>query len=125
MGLGHPFEAPGLDAVSGIRCSDTEYRTDSAEDLRPRVQEQLDGSRLFGDIFATGYAACAHWPFHAKGRYEGDYVAKTETPALIIGSPFDVRSPIAGAFNVSETLVDSVVLQHNGLGVSLKPSEVS
>lgn len=122
IGVMHPFVVPAIDGVVGIRCSDTEYRARSAEELRPRVQEQLDGSALFGDVFASGYAPCATWPFLAKDRYEGDYVAKTETPALIVGSPYDVRTPIAGAYNVSETLVDSVVLQHNGLGVSfLRP----
>lgn len=118
VGLGNALEATNVDAVLGIRCSDAEYRTNNLEDIRPRVEAQLEASPLFGEIYATSYAACAQWPFLAKGRYEGDYVAKTETPALIIGSPYDVRTPLSAAQNVSASLVDSVVLQHNGLGVS-------
>jgi hypothetical protein len=61
---------------------------------------------------------CSQWKIQAKERYEGDFRAKTRNPVLLIGSPYDGRTPISGAFAANKTLEGSVVLQHNGLGVS-------
>ena len=107
------------DAVLAIRCSDSVFRTDNLDTLKPRVERLLSESRFFGDSYTASYMQCAQWPFHAKGRYEGEFTAKTKNPALIIGSQYDLRTPLVSAQNVSAGLEGSVVLQHNGLGVSL------
>lgn len=61
---------------------------------------------------------CSQWKIQAKERYEGDFRAKTRNPVPLIGSPYDGRTPISGAFAANKTLEGSVILQHNGFGVS-------
>lgn len=53
-----------------------------------------------------------------KEQYTGDYKAKTKNPILIIGSLYDLRTPLVSAKNASAGFEGSVVLQHNGLGLS-------
>jgi hypothetical protein len=107
-----------VDNVLAIRCSDTVYRAETLDEVRPRVDKLLKSSRLFGDVYTPSLLACSMWRMAAKGRYEGDFHAKTKYPALLIGSPYDARTPLANAQNISASLEGSVVLQHNGLGVS-------
>lgn len=109
---------PSSDAVSNIRCTDSAYRAENLDDVLPRVEKLLESGRLSGDVYTSSYLQCARWRLNAKGRYEGDFRAKTKNPMLIIGSPYDLRTPVVSAFNVSEGFEGSVVLQHNGLGVS-------
>jgi hypothetical protein len=111
---------PGLlnfDNSQAIRCSDAVYRADTLEEIQPRVDKLLNASRLFGDAYTPGYLGCSQWKMNAKGRYEGDWHAKTRYPVMLIGSPYDMRTPLVGAQNMSAGLEGSVVLQHNGLGV--------
>ena len=104
------------DNTQAIRCSDSMFRTGKLEDVKPRVQKLLEKGKLSGDTYTSGYLICTLWKIQAKERYEGNFEVKTKNPALIIGSPYDIRSPIAGAYATSNLLEGSVVLQHNGLG---------
>jgi pimeloyl-ACP methyl ester carboxylesterase len=106
------------DALSGIRCGDGTFRASTLSDVRPRVDAMLKLSNVFGDVFSFSFIICSLWKIAAKERYSGDFKIKTKNPMLIIGSPFDMRTPLVNAFNASEGFEGSVVLQHNGYGVS-------
>lgn len=111
----------GTDALSGIGCSDAFTRASKLDDLRPDLDLLMASSKLMGDGIAFLYLQCAHWPFAAKERYEGDFTAKTSHPVLLIGNTLDPITPLASAYNMSAGLEGSVVLQHNGYGVSPSP----
>ncbi|CAO2658414.1 Nn.00g061370.m01.CDS01 [Neocucurbitaria sp. VM-36] len=111
-----PSPLSGVQGTFGIRCSDTVFRAHELADVEARADKVLAGSRLFGGGYGSGYMMCSQWRFNAKGRYEGDFKAKTKNPALIIGSPFDLRTPLKSAVNASASLEGSVVLQHKGHG---------
>lgn len=115
-----PPELPGSasDALLGIRCSDSTFRTDNLKDIVPRIEKMADASRLFGDLYPTSYMFCSRWKMQAKGRYEGNFKTKTKNPMLIIGSPYDIRTPFVSAQKVHELFEGSSLLQHNGYGVS-------
>ncbi|KAF2676598.1 alpha/beta-hydrolase [Lentithecium fluviatile CBS 122367] len=117
----NPLSAVGpiplnFDNTQAIRCGDSTYRADNLDEVRPRVDKLLKSSRLFGDIYTPGYLGCSQWKMEAKVRYDGDFHAKTKYPALLIGSPYDMRTPLVNAQNLSASLEGSVVLQHNGHG---------
>lgn len=107
------------DTVANIRCSDNVFRTNKLSDLEPLLQKSLNASLLYGDIYPTSYAGCAQWKIKAKGRYEGDFKTKTKNPMLIIGSPYDLRTPFVSAQKAHKLFEGSALLQHNGYGVSL------
>ncbi|KAF2733355.1 alpha/beta-hydrolase, partial [Polyplosphaeria fusca] len=111
------FSAPagGSDNTLAIRCSDTIFRSETVDGIRTRVDRLLDLSAT-SEGFIVGYLTCSQWPFEGKGRYEGDFKAKTKNPILFVGSPLDVRTPVVSAFNASEGFEGSGVLQHNGFG---------
>ncbi len=120
---GDTSAAFGYDANPGIRCSDVSLRTDNLTSLLPLVEEFHNTSRFGGGIFAVSQPiTCAQWRFQAKERYEGDFQVQTKNPILLVGSPFDHLTPLASAQNVSTDFEGSVVLQHNGYGVSLHTS---
>lgn len=107
-----------------IRCSDATFRTDSFAEIQHRASELTQKSPTWAQLYIPAYVACSAWKSHAKGNYEGDFKASTRHPILFIGSPFDGRTPIEGAYNASAGFDGSVVLQHNGLGVS-RPNQRS
>lgn len=109
------------DALSGIRCSDSSTRTSKLDEFRPHVDRLMATSKLAGDGLAYLDGQCAQWPYIAKERYEGDFTAKTHHPILLIGNTLDPITPLASAHNMSAGLEGSVVLQHNGYGVSSSP----
>ncbi|KAF2265018.1 alpha/beta-hydrolase [Lojkania enalia] len=106
----------GPDGLQAIRCSDAIFRTDDLGTIKLRAESLLNLSSVFGDTYTSSYITCSLWKMHAKGRYKGDYKVKTKNPVLLIGSPFDLRTPLVSAHNVSTGFERSVVLQHNGLG---------
>jgi hypothetical protein len=112
----------GVDSSSmgtlAIRCADSTFRADTLDEARPMVEKLHSLSYMFGDTYSSSYLMCARWRTKGKEQYTGDYKAKTRHPLLIIGSPYDLRTPLVGAKNVSAGFEGSVVLQHNGLGVS-------
>ncbi|KAH7095369.1 proteinase [Paraphoma chrysanthemicola] len=105
-----------LDAVQNIRCTDTTWRTDNIEEARDLVHRVSNSSSLYGDVYASSFLACSKWRMQAKGRYEGDFKTKTKNPILIIGSPYDLRTPLISAQKVNKLFDGSVLLQHNGYG---------
>jgi hypothetical protein len=101
-----------------IRCSDSMFRAEELADIEDRVEEITSLGDWHSDFIIGSYMMCSLWKIKAKERYEGDFKAKTKHPVLLIGSPYDNRTPISGAYAANKTLEGSVVLQHNGLGVS-------
>ena len=110
--------AINADNTQLIRCSDAMFRADKLADIEERVRHITELSGWNSDYTIGAYIMCSLWKVKAKERYEGDFKAKTKNPVLLIGSPYDVRTPISGAYAANKTLEGSVVLQHNGLGVS-------
>lgn len=108
-----------LESQYGIRCSDSNARASTLEGFEPVAKEFIDTSKWFGDVGATASARCAQWPFKAKETYQGDFRVKTHHPMLIIGNTYDPATSLASAKNATATFQDSVLLQHNGYGVSL------
>ncbi|KAF7681055.1 hypothetical protein GT037_000031 [Alternaria burnsii] len=104
------------DSTQTIRCSDAMLRAEELADIEHRVQNLTDLGDWNSDYIISSYILCSRWKIQAKERYEGDFGAKTRNPVLLIGSPYDGRTPISGAFAANKTLEGSVVLQHNGLG---------
>ncbi|PSN71883.1 alpha/beta-hydrolase [Corynespora cassiicola Philippines] len=113
---GFSQKSTAIDSLYGIRCSDSKFRAEELEDIAPQLDKINNATELFGGYYASGYIPCSKWQFKAKEIYSGDYTAKTKNPALLIGSPWDNRTPLVSAHNVSTGLEGSVVLQHNGLG---------
>ncbi|KAI4703753.1 hypothetical protein J4E89_009722 [Alternaria sp. Ai002NY15] len=108
--------AINADNTQLIRCSDAMFRADELADIEKRVQHITELGDWNSDYTIGAYIMCSLWKVKAKERYEGDFKAKTKNPVLLIGSPYDVRTPISGAYAANKTLEGSVVLRHNGLG---------
>lgn len=107
-----------VSSTYGIQCSDAKFRTDNFADIQRRAMQLTQKSPTWAQLYVPAYVACSACKSHANGSYEGDFIASTRHPILFIGSPFDVRTPIEGAYNASAGFDGSLVLQHNGLGVS-------
>lgn len=107
-------------AILGIRCGDKKLRTDKLADLGADLNQYRRTSRWFWD-WGWGYYVmpCAQWKFHAKERYNGDFRVKTKNPMLIVGNTYDPVTPLVSARNMSEGFEGSVLLTHNGHGVSI------
>lgn len=116
-----PSESPTLaEILPGIRCSDKFLRTDDLDPIETELKDKIyKTSPKFGDNPSFPMTACARWGFHAKERYDGDFQVKTRYPVLLIGNTWDPITPLKSAYNLSATLEGSVVLQHNGHGVSV------
>jgi len=106
------------EAVFGIRCGDKFARRASLSHMLPDIQERQLKSKLMGDSPVTQPVYCAQWQLSAKERYTGDFRVKTRNPVLLIGNTFDPVTPLVSAHNMSSGFEGSVVLQHNGYGVS-------
>jgi pimeloyl-ACP methyl ester carboxylesterase len=106
----------GQTAFEGIRCSDTVWRANSAEDILGIVKEQSTISS-FSDVFYDQTWRCAAWKMDAKERYTGKFSAETKFPILLVGGAYDPVTPLVSAFNTSAGFKDSVVLTHRGYGV--------
>lgn len=115
-----PFPKSGPEAIDGIRCSDASFRTNNLTALYPYINELYTKSTLTGDGPPLVAMTCTQWPFHANGRYEGNFHVKTKNPILFIGNTADPITPLVSAYNMSSGFEQSVVLQHDGYGVRLK-----
>ena len=109
----------GPEALQGIQCSETTLRSDNLTSVAPLVGPYVARSRIFGEsIAALVPLTCARWLFKAKEVYAGDFQAQTRQPLLLIGGPFDPITPLISAQNASSGFAGSIVLQHDGYGVS-------
>jgi pimeloyl-ACP methyl ester carboxylesterase len=110
-------------AVAGIRASDALWRTDSAEEYLPQVEHQ-DTVSSFNTPYPSLWVS-ARWKMDAKERYKGDFRVKTKHPILYVNSEYDPATPLANAYNASESFEGSVVLPHSGYGhgIVVSPSE--
>jgi len=104
--------------LQGIRCSEKSARLPTLASAQQVADGMNTMSKYFGDTFEDVVFPCAKWRIPAKERYSGNFQVKTKTPILIIGNTFDPVTPMASAKNLSEALEGSVVLHHDGFGVS-------
>jgi hypothetical protein len=116
------LSSPGsimFESLPGIRCSDKFLRTSKVNNVRTELKDKLyTTSAHFGDVATITMSTCAQWGFVAKERYDGNFRVKTSFPPLIIGNMWDPATPLKSARNVSAMFEGSVLLQHNGHGVS-------
>ena len=62
----------GLDALQGIRCSDSAFRADSLAEVLPLVNDLEVESPIIGDLQAASILLpCSRWKMSAKERYTG------------------------------------------------------
>lgn len=106
------------EALYGIKCSDILAHTNDLDDLRPVLEGRQGKSRFAGDVAASLPARCAQWQMPAKEQYKGDFNVNPKNPILVIGNTYDPVTPLVSARNVSETIQNSVLLQHDAYGVS-------
>lgn len=102
----------------GIQCGDKLERTTHPEDVLPVIHQLEEVSRLAGNRISYDVETCSQWKLNAKEKYLGNLTVSTRHPALIIGNTFDPVTPLKSARNTSADLLGSVVLQHDGYGVS-------
>lgn len=104
---------------AGIRCSDNDIRAQNRSEVMPVVEAMYNSSFSVGDIQAGLPLGCASWRFRAKERYTRGFTnITTKSPLLFIGNTFDPVTPLVSAQNASAGFEGSVVLQHDGHGVS-------
>ena len=111
------------DAFIAIRASDKSpavlSEIGSLDDFRPVMERVQATSKLAGDAVIWVLMQVARWEIPAKERYEGEFRnITTSHPVLILGNTYDPVTPLVSAFNLSEALEGSVVVQHDGYGVS-------
>lgn len=107
------------DAIYGIRCGETSLRQDNFADLGPLLQQVNDLSGWGGFDFGTiNPIRCSRWLAQAHEVYHGDWQVQTNSPILVVGNSHDPVTPLRSAQNNSETFAGSVLLQHDGYGVS-------
>jgi TAP-like protein len=109
-----------LMGVMGIHCADRTVRVSTFDEFLPVVDQLYKGSKIFGDVTPAISMICAQWKMKAKEVYDGDFQANTKEPVLLIGNTGDGFTPLASAYNVSSGFKDSVVLEVNGYGVSIR-----
>lgn len=107
------------DSLQGIKCGDKTVRAPTLEQFMPVVERAYHTSRVAGDVNVHVNMECAQWKMSAKEHYMGDFRVKTLHPALLIGNTWDPVTPFVSAQNVSDALEGSVLLRHNGYGVSV------
>ncbi len=121
LGVASLFTGPSdikiAEYLAGIECSDKTPRASSLTEILPSV-EQLFQQSYFSDVQMNIIATCAHWKMTSREHYSGNFQAKTRNPIMLIGNTYDPVTPLISAFNVSNGFEGSVVLQHNGYGVS-------
>jgi hypothetical protein len=105
-----------IDKFWAIHCSDRNVRVTSYEEFAPVFKRLDETSTLRGASQAITAAVCAQWPITAKESYEGVFNVETKTPVLLMGSKYDAPSSIAGAYNASASLANSVVIEVQGAG---------
>lgn len=103
--------------LAGIECSDKFPRASTVGEIAP-FADRLFATSQFAGGQSNVFAWCAQWKMEAKERYAGDFHVKTRNPIMLIGNTFDPVTPLVSAQNVSAGFEGSVVLQHNGHGVS-------
>lgn len=109
----------------GIRASDAIFHANSSAEYLPIVEEQAAVSPGFSDAAYYSLWPSARWRMPAAERYWGDFNVTTKTPILYVNGQYDPVTPLANAFNASQSFQGSSVLQHSGYGHGLfaSPSE--
>jgi hypothetical protein len=107
------------DLEAGITCGDQAFRAEALFQLEPLLTALGESSKFGGLDFGTDNGfACSRWKVKAKEVYSGNFQVKTKNPVLLVGNTYDPVTPLASARNTSAGFDGSVVLQHNGYGVS-------
>lgn len=109
-----PYNLGQAWSVFGIRASDALWRTDSVEEYLPQVQYQ-ESISAFKGVY-SGIWPSARWKMDAVERYTGDFNVKTRHPILYVNGEYDPVTPLAHAYNASQSFQDSAVLPHSGYG---------
>jgi pimeloyl-ACP methyl ester carboxylesterase len=102
-----------FDAMYGVLCSDTQYRSPFAS------YAALDGWAAKGSVFGPYWwwtnVPCADWPT-SPDRYAGPWTARTSAPVLVVGNYFDPATDYAGALATAKWLKNARLLSYAGWG---------
>lgn len=118
-----PIVGAGDESPFGIHCADKDapHRgTDTVDPLIPVLHEYQAQSRMVGDLVSSLSIICALWQTPAKETADRALFThvRTRHPLLFVGNSFDPATPLRSAVNSSSIFEDSVVLEHQGHGVS-------
>jgi len=106
------------DLLIGIKCGDNQMPHSTVKFILPFWTAAGVKGRLVGDLAAGAAALCAQWPKPAVERDSSNFTVKPRQPVLLIGNSFDLVAPLAAAKNMSAGFDGSVVMRHDGYGVS-------
>lgn len=108
----------GIHGFHGIACSDGKFRADSPDGLYSLIQAQAAQSS-FADAFSPQSWVCAQWKYDAAERYTGSWDnITTKNPILLVNGRYDPITPLSGAWDASARFPGSILLVHEGVGVS-------
>lgn len=117
---GKPATELNIEGQYGIKCSDVlSTGISSYNDSLAVVDARHAKSRWAGDSADHLVMRCAQWQLPARERFSGSFLnITTKNPVLVIGNTYDPVTPFVSAQNMSMGLEGSVVLRHDGYGVS-------
>lgn len=112
------------EALLGIACGEQSLRTDNLTSLDPLLDAIGESSQWGGlDFGSANLLSCARWKEEANEVYSGNFSVTTKNPVLLVGNSYDPVTPLVSAMNTSAGFEGSVVLHHNGYGVSFFVTE--
>jgi hypothetical protein len=122
-----PNADPNLaNAFFAVLCADTgdkshKYTLSEWDEV---IGNFYNSESPFVGIFGFNFLTCRHWKrFEEQERFAGPWNHTFSNPMLLIGNTFDPVTPLASARGTHEAMkssdrVNSVLLQHDGLGHS-------
>ncbi|KAM5350785.1 hypothetical protein ACJ41O_007290 [Fusarium nematophilum] len=107
----------GTEAFSGIACSDSSFRVESADELYSMYRAHLAES-TFGDAIAADYMGCSVWRFTAAEGVNTNELRNVNTsyPILVVNGAYDPVTSLTHAWQVSSRFRGSRMLVHEGIG---------
>ncbi|KKY18666.1 putative tap domain-containing protein [Phaeomoniella chlamydospora] len=117
----HQRAAEASFIFKAIRCGDGRFGgvNLTVSDMEA-ILEDYDpyDEKFLLEVVAANVKSCANWPQRAKEIYSGNFNVQTKHGILYINSPYDPITPYSSAEKASALFPGSVILTHNGYGVS-------
>jgi pimeloyl-ACP methyl ester carboxylesterase len=113
--------APDAQALAGIKYGDVKprYRAENLTALLDTLALRRQLSPWFGDVVDNIPTQAAQWPLVAKEIYGGGFNGSHSGQILLIGNTKDPITPLIAAANLAATIPGAVLLEQDGVGVSL------
>lgn len=107
----------GLDALSGVLCTDSLHPKDAA--LWPKLTAQADRrAPYFGRAWGWSSAMCARnsWTVQDEDAYRGPFNRRTSAPVLVVGNYWDPATNYNDAVSSAALLPNSRLLSSDSWG---------